>query len=64
MRRMLDHVVIHRGNATAFAEYLGHFFVLYSANIKVRIRNHDLEETVFHEAVHATLDYKYTRSAA
>ena len=64
MRRVLDHVVIHRGNATAFSDHLGHFFVLYSANIKVRIRNHDLEETVFHEAVHATLDYKYARSAA
>ena len=48
MRRTLDHVVIHRGDETAFGESDGHFFVLYSENIKTRIRNHDLEETVFH----------------
>jgi hypothetical protein len=62
MRSTLDHVVIHRGDETAFGESEGHFFVLYSANIKTRIRNHDLEETVFHESVHATLDSKYVRS--
>ena len=55
MRRTLDHVVIHVGDETAFGESDGHFFVLYSENIKTRIRNHDLEETVFHEC-HATLD--------
>jgi len=62
MRATLDHVVIHRGDETAFGEDQGHFFVLYSANIRTRIRNHDLEETVFHESVHATLDSKYARS--
>ena len=62
MRSTLDHVVIHRGDETAFGEDEGHFFVLYSENIKTRIRNHDLEETVFHESVHATLDAKYARS--
>jgi len=62
MRRALDHVVIHRGDETAFGEGEGHFFVLYSENIKTRIRNHDLEETVFHQSVHATLDSKYVRS--
>jgi len=62
MRRTLDHVVIHRGDETAFGEGEGHFFVLYSENIKTRIRNHDLEETVFHESVHATLDSKYAGS--
>jgi len=62
MRASLDHVVIHRGDETAFGESEGRFFVLYSANIKTRIRNHDLEETVFHESVHATLDSKYARS--
>ena len=62
MRRTLDHVVIHRGDETAFGEGEGHFFVLYSENIKTRIRNHDLEETVFHESVHATLDSKYADS--
>jgi len=62
MRASLDHVVIHRGDETAFGESEGRFFVLYSANIKTRICNHDLEETVFHESVHATLDSKYARS--
>ena len=62
MRKTLDHVVIHVGDETAFAEDEGHFFVLYSDNIKTRIRNHDLEETVFHESVHATLDSRYARS--
>ena len=56
MRATLDHVVIHRGDETAFGESEGHFFVLYSVNIRTRIRNHDLEETVLHESVHATLD--------
>ena len=62
MRKKLHHVVIHRGDETAFGEREGHFFVLYLENIKTRIRNHDLEETVFHESVHATLDKKYARS--
>lgn len=57
MRDTLHHVVLHRGNETAYAEHLGHFFVLYSENIRTRYNNHDLEETVFHESVHAALDY-------
>ena len=56
MRDKLSHVVIHKGDATAFSEHLGHFFVLYSDNMNTRIINNDLEETVFHESVHATLD--------
>lgn len=35
---------------------LGHFFVLYSENIEKRIKTHDLEETIFHEMMHATLE--------
>ena len=62
MRSKLDHVVIHKGDKTAFGEADGHFFVIYSDNIRTRIRNHDLEETVFHESVHATLDAKYLRN--
>lgn len=64
MRSRLDHVVIHKGDETAFGEADGHFFVLYSDNIRTRIRNHDLEETVFHESVHATLDARHLRSRA
>lgn len=56
MRATLDHVVLHKGNETAFAEHLGHFFVLYSENIDRRVESNDLEETIFHESVHATLD--------
>ena len=63
MRSRLDHVVIHEGDETAFAEDRGRFFVLYSENMANRLRNHDLEETVFHEAVHATLDHPRLKSA-
>ena len=64
MRSKLDHVVIHKGNPTAYAEDKGRFFVLYSENMATRLRNNDLEETVFHESVHATLDYPMLASAA
>ena len=60
MRAKLNHVVLHKGNETAFSEHLGHFFVLYSENITRRLSDNDLEETVFHESVHATLDYKHS----
>lgn len=58
-RDMLDHVCINTGNHTAFAETQGHFFVLYSLNMDARISTHDLEETVFHESVHASLQDLY-----
>ena len=61
MRGKLSHVNIHNGDHTAFGESEGHFFVLYSENMDTRIRNHDLEETVFHESVHATLDQKHAQ---
>ena len=61
MRKKLSHVVIHKGDETAFAEEGGRFFVLYSDNMDTRVRNHDLEETIFHEAVHATLEKEYAK---
>ena len=64
MRKKLSHVVIHKGDMTAFAESAGHFFVLYSENMATRVRSHDLEETVFHESVHATLSLKHSESKA
>ncbi|MEM8980574.1 MAG: hypothetical protein AAGD04_13890 [Pseudomonadota bacterium] len=64
MRATLNHVVVHKGDETAFAEDQGHFFVMYSDNIRTRIRNNDLEETVFHESVHATLDAAHLKSRA
>ena len=63
MRQRLSHVVIHSGDRTAFAEHLGHFFVLYQGNMLDRIATDDLEETIFHESVHATLDADWAQSA-
>lgn len=59
IRRKLSHVVIHAGDETAFAEEAGRFFVIYSENMDQRISTHDLEETVFHETVHATLEKEH-----
>ncbi len=63
-RDMLAHVVINKGDHTAFAETQGHFFVLYSENMDDRISTHDLEETVFHESVHASLQDIYESDTA
>lgn len=62
MRQRLRHVVIHHGDETAFAEDLGQFFVLYDGNMAKRVSTNDLEETVFHESVHATLDASFGQS--
>lgn len=62
MRNTLSHAVVHTGEAGAFAESEGNFFVLYAAIMDVRISNNDLEETVFHESVHASLDATYLES--
>ncbi|WP_342076620.1 hypothetical protein [Yoonia sp. SS1-5] len=64
MRRKLDHVVVLAGDGSAFAEDVGQFFVLFAENIDTRLANDDLEETVFHETVHATLDIPHAGSAA
>ncbi|WP_157449775.1 hypothetical protein [Croceitalea dokdonensis] len=63
MLNKLSHVVLHKGDAGAFAESESNFFVVYSENIDVRISNKDLEETVFHESVHATLDAVHLQRA-
>jgi hypothetical protein len=63
-RDMLDHVCINVGNQNAFAETQGHFFVLYSGNMDERISTHDLEETVFHESVHASIQDIYENDTA
>ena len=61
-RDELDHVNIHVGDASANAERQGHFFNLYSINMDKRISTNDLEETVFHESVHAGIqdDFGFT----
>jgi hypothetical protein len=61
-RNMLDHVVVHNGNAGAFAEIEGQFFILYSENMDARISTNDLEETVFHESVHGSYQFMYQDS--
>jgi hypothetical protein len=38
--------------------------VLYHKNIDMRLQQHDLEETIFHESVHATLDDRWSRDPA
>lgn len=60
-RQNIRHVVVHKGGAdtTAFAEDKGHFFVLYSDNATRRIATHDLEETIFHEGTHASIQANY-----
>ena len=64
MRETLSHVVIHHGNETTFAEDEEHFFLLYHKNIDTRLQQHDLEETIFHERVYATLDDRWSRDPA
>ncbi len=58
-RNMLNHIVIHNGDAGAFAEIQGQFFVLYSDNMDRRISTNDLEETIFHESVHASYQFMF-----
>lgn len=64
-RQNLNHVNIHQGgpNTSANAENKGRFFNLYSQNMDVRISNNDLEETVFHESVHAGYQEDYQETA-
>ncbi|MFK7770319.1 MAG: hypothetical protein AB8B55_24120 [Mariniblastus sp.] len=64
LRQGVDRVVVHKGgrDTTAFSD-VG-LIVLYSDNASKRISNHDLEETVFHESVHASWDKKHANSEA
>jgi hypothetical protein len=63
LRRGVSRLVIHKGkeNATGFSD-VG-LIVLYSDNATKRIGTHDLEETVFHESVHAAWDKEHSASA-
>lgn len=65
-RQNLRHVVVHKGGAdtTAFAEDKGHFLIIYADNATKRIGTHDLEETFFHEATHASIQDSYLGGAA
>lgn len=62
LRRGVERVVVHKGNpdTTAFSDR--GLIVLYSANATKRISTHDLEETIFHESVHAAWDGLHAKS--
>ena len=62
LRRGVARLVVHKGgpNVTAFSD-VG-LIVLYSDNATKRIKTHDLEETIFHEAVHAAWDKAHAAS--
>lgn len=63
LRRGVKRVVVHHGgeNVTAFSD--AGLMVLYADNATKRIGTHDLEETIFHESVHAAWDKAHARSA-
>jgi hypothetical protein len=63
LRRGVGRVVIHKGGEDVAAFSDVGLMVLYSDNATQRIGTHDLEETVFHESVHATWDEKHAKSA-
>ncbi len=62
LRNGVERVVVHKGgrDTTAFSD-VG-LMVLYSENATRRIGTHDLEETVFHESVHAAWDRPHRES--
>ena len=65
LRRGVQRIVVHKEgkggeDATAFSD-VG-LIVLYANNAAKRDSTHDLEETVFHESVHAAWDKTHERS--
>lgn len=64
MRRNLDHVVLNAGDETPFSEDAGRFIILATETMRKRRAENDMEETIFHETVHATLDIPFSKSAA
>lgn len=62
LRRGVERLVVHKGGADATAFSDAGLIVVYSANATRRIGTRDLEETVFHESVHAAWDKAYAAS--
>ena len=62
LRRGVERLVVHQGGkgVTAFSD-VG-LIVVYSENATERIATHDLEETLFHESVHAAWDKQHAAS--
>ena len=62
LRRGVRRVVVHRGGADATAFSDEGLIVVYAGNVAKWLATHDLEETVFHESVHATWDAAHASS--
>lgn len=62
LRGGVERIVVHAGptDATAFSDR--GLIVVYAANATKRIATHDLEETLFHESVHAAWDGPHRES--
>lgn len=62
LRTGVERLVVHEGHeeTTAFSDQ--GLIVVYSGNATKRISTNDLEETLFHESVHAAWDAKYAKS--
>ena len=62
LRGGVERLVIHKSEkeTTAFSDR--GLIVVYSANATKRIADNDLEETLFHESVHASWDSKHAKS--
>jgi hypothetical protein len=56
MRRAVTYVNILDGDGAAWEDAQGGFFTLYDGLMARRLAEHDLDETVFHEAAHVALD--------
>ena len=64
LRKGVERLVVHKGkpDTTAFSDQ--GLIVVYSDNTARRIKTHDLEETLFHESVHAAWDAEHRNSKA
>lgn len=64
LRHGVNRLVVHAGgmDTTAFSD-VG-LIVLYAENATQRISTHDLEETTFHESIHAAWDAEHAKSDA
>ena len=60
LRKGLHRMVVHQGDATAFGG--DGCIILYSENASKRISTRDLEETIFHESIHASWDNDHADS--
>jgi hypothetical protein len=57
IRENFFYVNIYKGDGTFTSEDKGHFFDFFSVKMDLRLSNHDLEESCFHEGVHAALQF-------